>query len=235
MVQLAEIRVVARPRIHIGLVDLSGASHRSYGGVGFAVNGKPTIWKVRHHNTSVMAGIEHLDADAKRDLASIEFHLAEMCRDGGYSAQLEEIADQHIGLGTKTTLCMALISAVSALKNFGLTRTDVVGYLRPRWRFRNWNQLVFRRWRSIGRRSSPISERRISTFERPKSSRPTTPVGTLAFSERLASSTNAPERTPCQWRISARVFSTKYPIAENRDVRDYVGNVPWCYSRIRYS
>jgi len=119
------VRVIARPRIHTGLVDLSGTSLRSYGGVGFAVNGMPTIWRVQHNPTTKLEGIEHLDANAKRDLTDLKARLEPLCRDGGYSATLEEIATQHIGLGTKTTLCISLVSAVNALKGLNLSPSEM--------------------------------------------------------------------------------------------------------------
>jgi beta-ribofuranosylaminobenzene 5'-phosphate synthase len=120
------VRVVARPRIHVGLVDLSGASWRSYGGVGFALNGRHTIWRVEHAEVTAIDGTEHLDLDAQRDLADLEVRLRPLCRETGYRATLEEVAQQHIGLGTKTTLCMSLISAVNSLKELNLSPSDMI-------------------------------------------------------------------------------------------------------------
>lgn len=126
MTPSAAIRVVARPRIHIGLVDLSGASSRSYGGVGFSVNAMPTIWTVHHGATPSIAGIDRLDTDARSDLALLRSRLRKICHERDYSATLNEIAEQHIGLGTKTTLCMTLISAINKLNGLALAREEIV-------------------------------------------------------------------------------------------------------------
>jgi beta-ribofuranosylaminobenzene 5'-phosphate synthase len=120
------VRVISRPRIHIGLVDLSGASLRSYGGVGFAINALPTIWSVRESETTELHGIENLDDDAKRDLAYLKERLEPFCAGSGYHATLEGVAQQHIGLGTKTTICMSLITAVNGLKNLNLSKPNMI-------------------------------------------------------------------------------------------------------------
>jgi predicted sugar kinase len=107
-------------------VDLSGASSRSYGGVGFAINALATIWSVRDSETTELHGIENLDDDAKGDLAYLKERLQPFCADSGYHATLEGMAQQHIGLGTKTTICMSLIAAVNALKNLNLSKPDMI-------------------------------------------------------------------------------------------------------------
>src|ERR1700757_3766685 len=105
---MSTVRVIARPRIHMGLVDLSGASLRSYAGVGFAIDGQFTAWRLEDSAETKIHGIERLDEEAKRDLESLKMRLRPLCSTGGYTATLENVADQHIGLGTKTTLCMTL-------------------------------------------------------------------------------------------------------------------------------
>lgn len=114
------VRVIARPRIHIGLVDLSGVSLRKYGGVGFALDGPATIWRVQHADSTVLDGTQRLDLNARRDLAQLKGRLDAICHNGCYRATLEQVAEQHIGLGTKTTLSMALIAAVNYLKELAL-------------------------------------------------------------------------------------------------------------------
>lgn len=120
------VRTIARPRIHVGLVDLSGASLRSYGGVGFALDGRHTIWRVEHAQNSSIHGTGHLDEAAQRDLAELEGRLKAVCRGEGYKATLECVADQHIGLGSKTALCMSLISAVNTLNKLELAPSRMI-------------------------------------------------------------------------------------------------------------
>jgi beta-ribofuranosylaminobenzene 5'-phosphate synthase len=120
------VRILARPRIHIGLVDLGMASLRSYGGLGFAVNGIPTIWRVEHARSTVLCGLERLDQRAQTELSSLAKRVADRCRSNGFCATLEQVADQHVGLGTKTSLSLALISAVDVLNGLGMSTSEIL-------------------------------------------------------------------------------------------------------------
>jgi beta-ribofuranosylaminobenzene 5'-phosphate synthase len=123
---MATVRVIARPRIHVGLVDLGHASSRSFCGIGFAVNARPTVWRVEDNTETLLFGTEGLDAEAKQDLVQLAARLTAVCEERSFTATLESVADQHIGLGTKTTMCLSLISAVNALKNLQLDAASMI-------------------------------------------------------------------------------------------------------------
>jgi predicted sugar kinase len=104
---------------------------RCYGGVGFSLNCMPTIWRVQNDARSTLTGILSLDREAQEDLTKIAQELDTFAQDVGFHAVLDSCADQHVGLGTKTSLCMGLIAAVNILKNLDLipilSKSDSLG------------------------------------------------------------------------------------------------------------
>jgi predicted sugar kinase len=70
---------------------------------------------VKNSQEVFLSGISHLDSFALENIDRVVQTLREYCCDG-FSATLEEGPHQHIGLGTKTSLLLALITAVSRLK-----------------------------------------------------------------------------------------------------------------------
>jgi beta-ribofuranosylaminobenzene 5'-phosphate synthase len=117
-------RVIARPRIHMGLVDLGGVSARSFCGVGFSVLGPSTIWRIENSTEVSLAGISELDAAAVNDIKRIVDALTTLGA-GGFTATLEAVPLQHIGLGTKTSLLLSLITGVNSLKGLNLSRSQI--------------------------------------------------------------------------------------------------------------
>lgn len=118
------VQISANPRIHIGLVDLAGISQRSYCGVGFSVSGLSTKWSIYDAENISFDGVHHLDAAAQNDLDSVTRHLQQRMP-GGFHATLKEGPDQHIGLGTKTSLLLALIAGVNELKQLNLSQREI--------------------------------------------------------------------------------------------------------------
>jgi beta-ribofuranosylaminobenzene 5'-phosphate synthase len=118
------LRIITRPRIHTGLVDLAGVSARSFCGVGFSISGPPTAWVVEDSQEVSFSGISHLDGLALEDIDRIARTLKTQFH-GGFSAKLEESPHQHVGLGTKTSLLLALITAVGKVKGLDLSESQI--------------------------------------------------------------------------------------------------------------
>ena len=100
--------MVARvfPRIHMTLIDLAGATHRRFGGAGFAVEALPAIVHGALAKRTELAGVAGFDARDRRDLGA---HLERMASALGREFYVEVISamPQHVGLGSKTALLMA--------------------------------------------------------------------------------------------------------------------------------
>lgn len=125
------VTIVSRPRLHIGLVNLSELSARRNCGVGFSINSYMTSWHLRHSDDYQLNLRNQLDDDAQRDLTAVVCELRRQIPGGPFNATLEHVAPQHIGFGTKTSLCMSLIHAVYALKG-QLVSPDTVKRLSKR-------------------------------------------------------------------------------------------------------
>jgi beta-ribofuranosylaminobenzene 5'-phosphate synthase len=113
-------RVHTRPRIHTGLIDLAGVSDRRFCGVGFSISGPSTTWHVEEAADVRLNGISNLDHLALSDIETVVNTLKAISV-GGFSATLESSPPQHIGFGTKTSLLLSLIAAVSRLKGLNLS------------------------------------------------------------------------------------------------------------------
>jgi beta-ribofuranosylaminobenzene 5'-phosphate synthase len=117
-------RVHARPRIHTGLVDLAGVSDRSFCGVGFSISGPITTWHVEEATVTVVKGISQLDSAARVNIDRV-VELLNTMSVSGFSATLESSPPQHVGFGTKTSLLLSLITAVSRLKGLCLSNSEI--------------------------------------------------------------------------------------------------------------
>ncbi len=119
------IRAIARPRVHVGLIDLGDASPRAYCGVGFSVGGISTTWSVSRAAQTRLIQTERLDTDARNDLEEITRQLSLRSLGLPFEAELESAPQQHIGLGSKTTLCLCLIAAVNELNQLSLSQNEM--------------------------------------------------------------------------------------------------------------
>jgi beta-ribofuranosylaminobenzene 5'-phosphate synthase len=114
-------RIIARPRIHMGLIDLAGVSSRIFCGVGFSISGPLTSWRIENSSETSLSGISSLDEIAADDIRRI----IELLGAGGFTATLETLPPQHIGLGTKTTLLLSLVVAIDTLKQLNLSKLEM--------------------------------------------------------------------------------------------------------------
>jgi beta-ribofuranosylaminobenzene 5'-phosphate synthase len=117
-------RIHARPRIHTGLVDLAGVSDRRFCGVGFSISGPFTTWHIEEAPDVRLNAISHLDSLALLDIDRV-VKILMVKSVSGFSATLESSPPQHVGLGTKTSLLLSLITAISRLKGLGLSTTEI--------------------------------------------------------------------------------------------------------------
>ncbi len=113
------VRTLAGSRIHIALADMGFASPRAFGGVGFMIDRPAANISVEMASSPSLVGAEALDARCQDELSIL---LQNLCSTNGPSAGMiiHEHAPQHIGLGSKTSLKLAMIASYFAL--LGLDR-----------------------------------------------------------------------------------------------------------------
>lgn len=118
-------QVVARPRIHVGLIDMGNVTRRAYGSVGFAFDGPTTVWEVEPNKGVVLDGLDDLDDRAKDDLRSATQRICVAQSLPGVRATLRQFAPQHAGYGAKTSMLLALLAGVDAAYACGLNQIEL--------------------------------------------------------------------------------------------------------------
>jgi beta-ribofuranosylaminobenzene 5'-phosphate synthase len=107
----------AYPRIHIGLIDLGSATGRRYGGLGFSLSRPAAVVHASHSQHFSLTGIEKLDSLGRRDVSAALARLKRRVGPLKIHLKLDSLPPQHVGLGTKTTVVLALLTAaVNLLK-----------------------------------------------------------------------------------------------------------------------
>src|SRR5689334_1230361 len=118
------LRIVARPRVHICLVDLAGISARSFCGVGFSISDPLTSWRIEDSKRTNIKATSHLDPIARDDIERIVGRIRQQVS-GGFTATLEQNPPQHAGFGVKTSLLLSLIAGIDKLKGLRLSAEDM--------------------------------------------------------------------------------------------------------------
>lgn len=117
------IKVSAGSRIHIALSDMGFASPRAFGGVGFMLDKIAADVELRFAPANSLEGASDLDQACQVELATL---LATVAKAGEkpVRAIVHSHAPQHIGLGTKTALKLAIISAYYHLNGLSGGRAE---------------------------------------------------------------------------------------------------------------
>ncbi|MDJ0686204.1 MAG: hypothetical protein QNJ84_16055 [Alphaproteobacteria bacterium] len=114
------IRVSAFPRVHVTLIDLAGVTGRKFGGAGFAVDALPTVVRAEGARTNALDGFDRLDARGRADVDALLMRLLGRTDQGGVRLTLEAAPPQHVGLGSKTSLLLAIAVACDRIGTLGL-------------------------------------------------------------------------------------------------------------------
>lgn len=104
------------------MIDLAGATGRRHGGAGIAILGPQTLVHCSSASNFKIKSDEHLDAETWRDLEILRGRLEAWRPTLCVRVSIEKSPRQHIGLGSKTALLLAIISAVDRHAHIGLTK-----------------------------------------------------------------------------------------------------------------
>ena len=118
-------QVIGYPRLHMGLFDLGSATLRQYGGIGASLHGPETMVTAELSERSSINGIEVLDVAAGRDLDAALERLAAPHGLPPIAIRIHAVPPQHVGLGTKTTLLLSVLRAVSAEAGLAMSDADL--------------------------------------------------------------------------------------------------------------
>jgi beta-ribofuranosylaminobenzene 5'-phosphate synthase len=100
-------------------------SHRRFGGAGIEIAGPQTIVRITPNRGLSIVGHEHIDERSRIELNQLLKRVS--LRRGELEVQIEIVscAPQHVGLGSKTSLWMALLFALDQFHGWSLGRTEL--------------------------------------------------------------------------------------------------------------
>lgn len=119
------MRIRARPRIHMTLVDMGTATLRSYGGVGFTIEAFSTDVTGWKSDDVVVLDNANMSEDLHSSLEYLLEKLTQNVSGESVAIRINSIAPQHQGFGSKTTLLLAAASLVNCVLNMGLSRRQL--------------------------------------------------------------------------------------------------------------
>jgi beta-ribofuranosylaminobenzene 5'-phosphate synthase len=128
------VRVSAPARLHLGFLDLNGATGRKFGSIGLAVNSHFTSLTVQqsgHVNISVPAGN---DPVCKRTESIIQTFYQTLGRsvaeeNKGVEINFEQLIPEHAGFGSGTQLNLAIGTALCKLHDIDASTQEIAAQL----------------------------------------------------------------------------------------------------------
>jgi len=109
----------------LGLADLSDATPRRYGGAGLALGGPSLAVSCRKAGSYSQLGFDLVDRRTRGDVDRALTRLARRAGPIGCSLTLERAFPQHVGLGSKTALLLAVLRSVDVVLKLQLTKRDL--------------------------------------------------------------------------------------------------------------
>lgn len=117
------IIIEAPARIHLGLIDLSGAIGRVDGGIGLTLDHPHTVIEaVRTGSSGIIGGDEELRARAINAMDAI---MSRFGLTGGVQVTIHAAPPRHAGLGSGTALALSVARAVCELYGISLPSQDL--------------------------------------------------------------------------------------------------------------
>jgi beta-ribofuranosylaminobenzene 5'-phosphate synthase len=105
------VKVETTARLHLGFLDLNGASGRKFGSLGLALDAPVTALTIRRADRLSVEGPEH---------ARVAAHLQQLCGELGlkpaYRVVIHSAIPAHVGLGSGTQLALATATALRSLE-----------------------------------------------------------------------------------------------------------------------
>ena len=123
----AVFRLKAYPRLHFGLIDLSGYTPRSYGGVGASLQGMPIEVECQ---ATKSAGLMLDPGELGEDTLSTVNRAVAIAGENGLGTRGEirfkSIPSSHIGLGSTTLTVLATLQCLAIINQWTVTPDDLV-------------------------------------------------------------------------------------------------------------
>jgi beta-ribofuranosylaminobenzene 5'-phosphate synthase len=109
----SRITVSASARIHIGLFDLSYATPRTFGGLGFMVDKPTTVVSAWPDSAVTIVGPPDLQASSRQYIQQKVQDLIAAYPGRGVTVSIRTTIPEHVGLGSKTAMTLAALTAAA--------------------------------------------------------------------------------------------------------------------------
>ena len=119
------VKIKTFPRIHITLVDLAGATRRRFGGAGFSLNAMPATVTARIASKNNLSAKSHILTRDYREFSDF-LTLLSTTMNVNFNLQITSAMPQHVGLGSKTAILLAMALACNSLIEKPLPSSDLV-------------------------------------------------------------------------------------------------------------
>ena len=118
------VKVKAAARLHLGLFDLGRGTPRTFGGVGFMIEQPATLVRARRSSVTEIDAIG-LRNDTVDHLTAIVHRLLQEHKVGPAKINIEFRGVEHVGLGSKTALSLAVLTAASAARSISVSKRQL--------------------------------------------------------------------------------------------------------------
>jgi beta-ribofuranosylaminobenzene 5'-phosphate synthase len=123
---MSMVIVTAFSRLHVGLIDLAGITSRRYGGAGFCLQSPVVRVSAKLADVSTLATPPTLSRRAVDDIKRAMAALS-LLTPAAWRVEVLEAPMEHIGLGTKTALLLAVVTACAHAADLALSREQIQG------------------------------------------------------------------------------------------------------------
>lgn len=119
-------RLTAFPRLHLGLIDCGAATARAFGGVGVALDGPRTVLVARGASDFRLSCATRLDRRTLGDAERVIRRFESVAALPKVDLLVDTTPPPHIGLGTKTTLLVAIARSLQEAAQVDLSADELV-------------------------------------------------------------------------------------------------------------
>jgi beta-ribofuranosylaminobenzene 5'-phosphate synthase len=125
MLRLRLKRVISYPRLHACLFDLGNATPRKHGGAGFSIAGLPAIVDARPSSRMDVVYSVEVDGSTRTAISAAIRRLARVRPSIAAQLRIVSVPPQHVGLGSKTAVILAVLKAIDLVCTLRLTKSDL--------------------------------------------------------------------------------------------------------------
>jgi beta-ribofuranosylaminobenzene 5'-phosphate synthase len=124
---MSDCRVEAGARLHIGLLDLAHATPRTFGGLGVMLEA-PTARVYATSSQRIRVNAPQLRQDTVELITKLLDNFSRSLDMNGIEIVVEAAPPEHVGLGSKTALNLAILTAAARVFNADLSRRELQAF-----------------------------------------------------------------------------------------------------------